>query len=202
VKPEEYFTSERFPSLRHYHYDADHNFCFIDRVTGGSVPNQYIPAVEKGLRERLERGVLAGFKVQDVVVELFFGKDHPVDSNENAFKTAARMCFKEVFLKARPALLEPIVHLDITIPQDKLGDITSDLNGRRGRMEGMEAAPGGLTVVKARAPLAEVMTYARSLSSMTGGQGSFTMEYSHYEAVPAHEQQKIVAGAKLVEEEV
>jgi elongation factor G len=202
INPEEYFTSERFPSLRHYHYDPAHNFCFIDRVTGGSVPNQFIPAVEKGLKERLERGVLAGFQVQDVVVELFFGKDHPVDSNENAFKTAARMCFKEVFLKAKPALLEPIVHLDVTIPQEKLGDITSDLNTRRGRMEGMDGAPGGMTVVKARAPLAEVMTYARSLSSMTGGQGSFTMEFSHYEPLPAFEQQKIVAGAKMVEEEV
>lgn len=201
VNPEQYFTSERFPHLRSYHYDAAHNFCFVDCVTGGTVPNQYIPAVEKGVKERLERGVLAGFQVQDVVIELFFGKDHPVDSNENAFKTAARMCFKEVFLKARPVLLEPIVHLDITIPQDKLGDITSDLNSRRGRMEGMDTAPGGLTVVKARAPLAEVMTYARNLSSMTGGQGSFTMDFSHYEGLPTHEQQKVVAAAKLVEEE-
>jgi len=201
VNAEEYFTSERFPSLRHYHYDPAHNFCFVDRVSGGSVPNQFIPAVEKGIRERLEKGVLAGCQVQDVVVELFFGKDHPVDSNENAFKTAARMCFKEVFLKARPALLEPIVHLDITIPQAKLGDITSDLNSRRGRMEGMESAPGGMTVVKAHAPLSEVMTYARSLSSMTGGQGSFTMEFSHYETVPPQEQQKIISAAKVAEDD-
>jgi len=112
------------------------------------------------------------------------------------------MCFKEQFLKARPALLEPIVRLNITIPQARLGDITSDLNGRRGRMDGMDSAPGGMTVVKAHAPLSEVMSYARNLSSMTGGQGSFTMEFSHYEAVPAHEQQKIIAGAKVADDDV
>ena len=111
------------------------------------------------------------------------------------------MCLREVFAQAKPTLLEPIVHLEITIPSDKIGDITSDLNGRRGRMEGMEEAPGGYTTVKASAPLAEVMSYARGLSSMTGGQGSFTMELSHYEMVPPNEQQKIVAAAKKPDEE-
>jgi elongation factor G len=149
----------------------------------------------------MEMGVIAGFHVQDVVVELFFGKDHPVDSNETAFKTAARMCFRNVFQEARPALLEPIVTMEITVPGDKLGDITSDLNTRRGRMEGMDGAPGGYQVIRAKAPLAEVMTYARALSSMTGGQGSFSLEFSHYEMVPPNEQQKIVAAAKKVEEE-
>jgi elongation factor G len=140
--------------------------------------------------------------VQDVIVELFFGKDHPVDSNETAFKIAGSMCFKETFLKAKPVLLEPIVNMEIIIPQEKLGDITSDLNTRRGRMEGMDTAPGGFQIVKAKAPLAEVMTYARALSSMTGGQGSFTLEFSHYDLVPPNEQQKIVAAAaKKVEEE-
>jgi elongation factor G len=141
--------------------------------------------------------------VQDVVVELFFGKDHPVDSNETAFKTAARMCFKKVFQMARPTLLEPIVHLEISVPSEKVGDITSDLNTRRGRMEGMDAAPGGFTTIIAHAPLAEVMTYARVLSSITGGQGSFSLEFSHYEMVPPNEQQKIVAaaGKKLDEDE-
>jgi len=148
-----------------------------------------------------EQGVIAGYHVQDVVVELFFGKDHPVDSNETAFKTAASRCFKKVFEQARPALLEPIVTMEIVVPGDKLGDITSDLNTRRGRMEGMDNAPGGFQVIRAKAPLAEVMTYARSLSSMTGGQGSYSMEYSHYEMVPPNEQQKIVASAKKVEEE-
>ncbi|MBL8848682.1 MAG: elongation factor G [Planctomycetaceae bacterium] len=202
INPEEYFTDTRFPSLRRFHYDAANNSCFIDRVTGGSVPNNFIPAVEKGVKERMEKGVIAGFHVQDVVVELFFGKDHPVDSNETAFKTAASMCFKEVFQQAKPALLEPIVLMEITVPGDKLGDITSDLNTRRGRMEGMDGAPGGYQVVRAKAPLSEVMTYARGLSSMTGGQGSFHLEFSHYEMVPPNEQQKIVAAAKKVEEEV
>jgi elongation factor G len=193
IDPKEYFVRDRFESLRNYHYDPDLNFCFVDRVSGGSVPNQFIPAVEKGIREKMSQGIIAGCQVQDIVVELFFGKDHPVDSNETAFRTAASMCLKEIFPQARPALLEPIVQLEITVPSAKIGDITSDLNTRRGRMEGMEEVPGGFTMIHAKAPLAEVMTYARSLSSMTGGQGSFTMEFSNYETVPPNEQQKIVA---------
>lgn len=193
VKPEEYFVKERFESLRAYHYDRELNSCFVDRVSGGSVPNQFIPAVEKGIKERMAQGVIAGCQVQDVVVELYFGKDHPVDSNEAAFKTAGSMCFKEIFQQARPALLEPIMQLEITVPSNKIGDITGDLNTRRGRMEGMEEVAGGFTMIHAKAPLSEVMTYARSLSSMTGGQGSFTMEFAHYEFVPPNEQQKIVA---------
>ena len=201
VNPEEYFVSERFPSIRDFHYNPDLNSCFVDRVTGGSVPNNFIPAVEKGIKERMEKGVIAGYQVQDVVVELFFGKDHPVDSNETAFKTAASMCMRNVFQEARPSLLEPIVSMEITVPDDKLGDVTSDLNTRRGRMEGMDGAPGGFQIIRAKAPLAEVMTYARGLSSMTGGQGSFSLEFSHYEMVPPNEQQKIVAAAKKEDEE-
>lgn len=201
VNPEEFFTKEHFESLREYHYDPELNYAFVDRVSGGSVPNNFIPAVEKGIRERMEQGVIAGYQVQDVSCELFFGKDHPVDSNETAFKTAASMCFREVFKNAKPTLLEPIVQIEITVPGDKLGDITSDLNGRRGRVEGMDGAPGGFQVIHAKVPLAEVMTYARSLSSMTGGEGSFTLEFSHYEAVPPNEQAKIVAAAEKEKEE-
>ncbi|MFQ5732440.1 MAG: elongation factor G [Planctomycetaceae bacterium] len=201
VDPDEYFTKNRFESMRDFHYDPDLNSCFVDRISGGSVPNNFIPAIEKGVKERMIQGVIAGYQVQDVVCELYFGKDHPVDSNETAFKTAASVCFKQVFEQAKPVLLEPIVNLEITVPADKLGDITSDLNTRRGRMEGMEGAPGGYQVLLAKAPLAEVMTYARSLSSMTGGQGSFTMEFSHYEVVPPQEQSKIVAAAKKKREE-
>lgn len=201
VNPEEFFTKTTFESMREYHYDPELNYAFVDRVTGGSVPNNFIPAVEKGIRERMEQGVIAGYQVQDVSCELFFGKDHPVDSNETAFKTAASMCFREVFKNAKPALLEPIVQIEITVPGDKLGDITSDLNGRRGRVEGMDGAPGGFQVIHAKVPLAEVMTYARSLSSMTGGEGSFTLEFSHYEAVPPNEQSKIVAAAQKEKEE-
>ncbi|CAK9046533.1 Elongation factor G (EF-G), partial [Durusdinium trenchii] len=195
IDPEEYFTKDRFESMRSFHYDPQLNFAFVDRISGGSIPNQFIPAVEKGVRERMSQGVVAGFQVQDVVVELFFGKDHPVDSNETAFKLAGSHCFRELFEQARPTLLEPIVSLDITIPDDKIGDITGDLNTRRGRMEGLEEVPGGLTQIHAKAPLAEVMTYARALSSMTAGQGSFGMEFSHYEPVPPNEQAKIIASA-------
>ncbi len=167
----------------------------MDRVTGGSVPNNFIPAVEKGIQERMEQGVIAGFRVQDVSCELFFGKDHPVDSNETAFKMASSHCFKEIFAKAKPSLLEPIVSIEITVPSENLGDVSSDLSSRRGRVEGMDSIPGDFQIIHAKVPLAEVMTYARTLSSMTGGQGSFAMELSHYEPVPPNEQQKIVAAA-------
>jgi len=195
-EPDDFFIKANFENLRSFNYDDSLNYCFIDRVSGGSVPNNFIPAVEKGVRERMEQGVIAGFQVQDCTCELYFGKDHPVDSNETAFKTAANRCFREVFQQAHPVLLEPIVKLEITVPDSHLGDITSDLNTRRGRMEGMDNAGGGFQVVTAKVPLAEVMTYSRSLSSMTGGQGSYTYEFSHYEPVPPQEQSKIVAAAK------
>jgi elongation factor G len=201
VNHDEFFTKDNFPSMREFKYDPESNYAFVDRVTGGSVPNNFIPAVEKGIKERMEKGVIAGYHVQDVTCELFFGKDHPVDSNETAFKMAASMCFRNVFQEAKPALLEPIVTIEITVPDDKVGDISSDLSTRRGRPEGMEAAPGGFTTMKAKVPLSEVMTYARDLSSITGGQGSYTLEPSHYEMVPPNEQQKIVAAAKHHEEE-
>jgi elongation factor G len=192
IDPEEYFTKERFEGMREYHYDPDINFGFVDRISGGSIPNQFIPAVEKGLREQLAQGVLAGFPVQDVVVELFFGKYHSVDSNETAFKIAARSCFRELFEKAKPSLLEPVVSLEVTVPSGAIGDITGDLSTRRGRMENMEEIPGGFTVIHASAPLAELMTYARGLSGITGGQGSFTMEFNHYEPVPGQEQKRVI----------
>jgi elongation factor G len=198
---EEYCTKARFESMRRFAYHPEINYVFIDRVSGGSVPNQFIPAVEKGILDRIAKGVIAGYQVQDVCVELFFGKDHPVDSNENAFKTAGSMCFKQEFALAKPVLLEPIVKIEITVPGDKFGDITSDLNSRRGRVEGMDTAPGGYQTIIARAPLSEVTTYARSLQSMTGGRGSFTMEFSHYETMPGNEQAKVVAAAAKTKEE-
>lgn len=197
LDPDTYFTKQQFESLREYHYDKDLNFAFLDCVSGGSVPNQFIPAVEKGVRDRMEKGVLAGYQVQDIAVALFFGKDHPVDSNEAAFRMAGSCCFRDVFQQAKPCLLEPVMHLEVTVPGDQVGSVTSDLNTRRGRMEGMDPLPGHMTVVQARAPLSELMTYARSLSSMTGGQGSYNMEFSHYEQVPPYEQQKIVAAAQM-----
>jgi elongation factor G len=201
VDPEDYATKARFPSMKNPHYHADSHFLWIDSIVGGSIPGNFMPAVEKGFLERVGRGVIAGYKVQNVCVEVHFGKDHPVDSSEQAFKTAASMAFRQVFEKAKPALLEPIVTIHVTIPGDKLGDINSDLSGRRGRVHGMESAGGDLQTVTAEVPLSEVSTYARALSSMTGGQGSYTLDFSHYEIVPGNVQQEIVTKAKVKEED-
>jgi elongation factor G len=197
----DYATKERFPSMREYRYDADNHFLWIDSIVGGSIPNNFLPAVEKGFRERLERGVIAGYRVQDIAAEVFFGKHHPVDSSEAAFKTAGSMAFRNVFQASKPALLEPIVTLNVTVPGSKLGDISSDMSGRRGRVVGMDSAGGDLQTVTAVVPLSEVTTYARSLSSITGGQGSYTIEFSHYEVVPPNIQKEIVDKAVLAKEE-
>ena len=199
--PEDFATKARFASMKSFHYHEDSNFLWVDSVVGGSIPGNFMPAIEKGFLERITRGVIAGYKVQDVCIEVHYGKDHPVDSSEQAFKTASSMVFREVFEKAKPALLEPIVTIHVTIPGDKLGDVNSDLSGRRGRVHGMESAGGDLQTVTAEVPLAEVSTYARVLSSMTGGQGSYTLEFSHYEAVPGNVQQEIVAKAKVADDD-
>tara|TARA_Y100001978_G_scaffold202551_1_gene224084 strand:+ start:766 stop:2862 length:2097 start_codon:yes stop_codon:yes gene_type:complete len=200
--PEDFATKDRFASMKSFHYHEGSNFLWVDSVVGGSIPGNFMPAVEKGFLERINRGVIAGYKVQDVCVEVHYGKDHPVDSSEQAFKTASSMVFREVFEKAKPALLEPIVTIHITIPGDNLGDVNSDLSGRRGRVHGMESAGGDLQTVTAEVPLAEVSTYARALSSMTGGQGSYTLEFSHYEVVPGNVQQEIVSKSKVSEDDV
>lgn len=167
-------------------------FNFVDAVKGGTIPNQFIPAVEKGVREQMDRGVVSGNQVVDVEVEVFFGKDHPVDSSEQAFKTAAASAFRKAFEAARPALLEPIVNIEITVPADKFGDISADLSTRRGHITGMDTLPGNVQIIRAEIPLAEVLTYASQLKSMTGGQGSFTMDFKSHEPVPANVQQQIV----------
>jgi elongation factor G len=199
--PEKFCTKDRFPSMRQFHYDPKYNFLWVDSIVGGTIPNNFLPAVEKGFKERLERGVIAGHQIQDVGVEVHFGKYHDVDSSEAAFKTAGSMAFRNVFQEAKPSLLEPIVNLHITVPSNKLGDINSDLSSRRARPLGLESAGGDLQTVTAQAPLAEVTTYARSLSSMTGGQGSYTMEFSHYDIVPGNVQREIVEKAVLHPEE-
>ena len=200
IDSDEYATKERFPQLKHTHYHPASNFLWVDSVVGGAIPGNFMPAIEKGFLERIKLGVIAGCAVQNVCVEVHYGKDHPVDSNETAFKMAASHAFAEVFREAKPALLEPIVTMHITAPADSIGDISSDLSGRRGQMLGMTqhgtGAGGGMTTVEARAPLAEVTTYARTLSSMTGGQGSYTMELAGYEAAPGNVQQEIMANAK------
>ena len=170
-------------------------FEFVDAVVGGAIPHNYIPACEKGVRETLATGVLAGYPIEDVKVILHFGKYHDVDSSEAAFKLAASMCFKDCFMKAKPVLLEPVVTIEITVPSKFLGDLTGDLNSRRGRIQGMDAE-GDMQVITAQVPMGEVMTYATELRSMTGGSGSYTMEFSHYDIVPQHAAQQVIAAAK------
>ncbi len=191
----------RFPSMKAFHYDPSNNFMWVDAIVGGVIPSNFFPAIEKGFKERMGRGVIAGHQVQDVCVELYHGKYHDVDSNEHAFKTAGSMAFKEVFQKAKPALLEPIVKLEVTVPMANVGDVNSDLPTRRGRPLGMEDAGGGMQTVIAEVPLAEVMTYNRTLASMTGGQGSYGIEFLRYDVVPGNIQQQIMASAELQEEE-
>ncbi|HTW93755.1 MAG TPA: elongation factor G, partial [Tepidisphaeraceae bacterium] len=176
-------------------------FEFVNEVFGGAIPGQFIPAVEKGVHDLLEQGAIAGYQLQDIRVAVTDGKHHPVDSKEVAFRTAGKYAFKDAILKARPVLLEPIVTMEITVPEDKMGAITGDLSGKRGRIQGTDIVGGGMAQIKATAPLAEVMQYQSQLKSVTGGQGSFVMELSHYEAVPPFVQQQIAAQYKPKEEE-
>jgi elongation factor G len=198
---EKFANKDHFEKMRGVHYEPEYNFAFIDHIVGGTIPTQFIPAVEKGCKELLEQGALAGYRIQDVGVEVYFGKDHPVDSSEAAFKTAGRKAFKKAFLGARPVLLEPIVNIEVTVPSRYTGAILSDLNTKRARIENQDSLPGDLAVIMARAPLAEVMRYAAVLGSITQGQGYYTMEFSHYDQVPGNIQQQIVSKAKLAEEE-
>lgn len=176
-------------------------FEFVDEVFGGAIPGQYIPAIEKGVRDVLDAGAIAGYPVQDVKVVVTDGKHHPVDSKEVAFRAAGKFAFRDAIAKAKPVLLEPIVNMEVTIPEHAVGSITGDLSGKRGRIQSTDIAPGGMAVVKASAPLSEVMQYQSQLKSVTGGQGTFSMELSHYEPVPPHVQQQIAAQYKPAHEE-
>jgi elongation factor G len=171
------------------------NFEFVNDIFGGSIPKNYIPAVEKGIVEAAARGYLAGFPVVDFRVILYDGSYHDVDSNEMSFKTAGRIAFKKAMEQAKPTLLEPIMKIEITIPDEFAGSIMGDLNSRRGRIQGMDNK-AGKTVVKAECPMAEMLTYGADLTSMTQGRGSFNMEMSHYDYVPAVFQEKIIAHYK------
>jgi len=198
---EKFANKSKFEKMRSAHYDAEHNFAFIDTIVGGTIPNQFVPAVEKGCKELLERGALAGYRIQDVAVEVFFGKDHPVDSSEAAFKTAGRIAFKNGFLAAHPVILEPIVNLEVTVPSKYTGAILGDLNTKRVRIENQDSLPGDLAVIQGKAPLAEITRYAAQLGSITQGQGSYTMEFSHYDVVPGNVQQQIVSKTKMAVDE-
>ena len=201
--PEEFATDKsRFPSMKEWKYFPENNFLWVDSVVGGSIPSNFMPAIEKGFKDCMENGVLAGYQVQDLCIEVHFGKYHPVDSNEQAFRTAAKGAFKATFAKARPALLEPIVNLDVTVPIDKVGDVNSDVvAARRGRPIGVEDAGGGYQTVKAEVPFAEITTYSRALASMTGGQGSYSIEFNRYDVVPGNIQSEIVAKAERKDDE-
>ncbi|HEY1538844.1 MAG TPA: elongation factor G [Solirubrobacteraceae bacterium] len=168
------------------------SFEFVNHIKGGVIPTSFIPAVEKGVIEAMESGPVAGCPVKGVRVTVFDGSFHTVDSSEMAFKLAGSMAMREAMANAGPVLLEPIMLVTLTIPEDSVGDVIGDLNSRRGRPQGMEGVGGGLTEVKAEVPMAEMLTYAPDLRSLTGGQGDYTMEFARYEEVPAHLQQKVV----------
>jgi elongation factor G len=182
------------------------DFEFVDDIFGGSIPRQFIPAVEKGLQDARQRGFLAGYPMVDFRATVFDGSYHAVDSNELSFKMAASLAFKDGMTRARPTLLEPVMDVEVYAPSDYAGDLMGDLNSRRGRIGGMDTR-GASTIIRAKVPMAEMLTYEQHLTSATGGRGSYHMEFSHYEEVPSHLHGKIVAaakaerGAEAVEEE-
>ncbi len=171
-------------------------FEFVDAIKGGTVPREFIPAVEKGLRESLPSGVLAGFPVVDVKVTLFDGSYHDVDSNENAFKMAASMAFKDGMRKASPVLLEPMMSVEVETPEDYTGTVMGDLSSRRGMVQGMDDMIGGGKTVKAEVPLAEMFGYSTSLRSATQGRATYTMEFKHYTEAPKNVAEAVMSSKK------
>ncbi|MGC2446271.1 MAG: elongation factor G [Candidatus Sulfotelmatobacter sp.] len=176
-------------------------FEFVNDIFGGAIPKNYIPAIEKGIKDAAARGYLAGFPVVDFKVVLYDGSYHDVDSNDMSFQMAGRIAFKKAMEVAKPTILEPIMHVEITVPDDFAGSIMGDLNSRRGRIQGMDNK-GGNTVVKAEVPMSEMLTYGVELTSMTQGRGSFNMEMHHYDVVPGQLQEKIIEKAKAERGEV
>ena len=171
------------------------DFEFVDDIFGGSIPRQFVPAVEKGIQDARTRGYLAGYPMVDFRVTVYDGSYHDVDSNELSFKLAGSLAFKDAMTRARPTILEPIMNVEVYAPSDFAGDLMGDLNGRRGRIAGMDTR-GVMTIIKAQVPMSEMLTYEQHLTSATGGRGTYHMEYSHYDEVPAHLQTKIIAAAK------
>lgn len=169
-------------------------------IFGGSIPRQFEPAIAKGVNDVMQTGVVAGYPLQDVKVSVYDGKHHPVDSKEVAFRAAGKGAFIDAVQKAKPALLEPIVDMEVTVPAENVGDITGDLSSKRGRVVGQDMLPGNFITVKAQVPLSEVTQYTSQLKSVTGGRGSFSMSFSHYEPVPPNVQQQIVAAHKKTQE--
>jgi elongation factor G len=180
--------------------DGHQGYEFVDKIVGGVIPQGFRPAVDKGIQEAMQRGELAGAPVQGVRVLLVDGSYHSVDSSEMAFKIAGSMAFKSAYEKADPVLLEPIMELEVTVPDDAVGAVNGDLNSRRGRLQGMEPA-GGMTSIRAEVPMAEILTYSQALTSMTGGRGDYHMQFLRYEEVPAHIAQKVIEQTKKEKEE-
>jgi elongation factor G len=181
--------------------DGHQGYEFVDKIVGGVIPQGFRPAVDKGIQEAMQHGELAGAPVQGVRVRLVDGSYHTVDSSEMAFKIAGSMAFKTAYEQADPVLLEPIMELEVTAPDDAVGAVNGDLNSRRGRLQGMEPR-GGMTTIKAEVPMAEILTYSQALTSMTGGRGDYHMHFLRYEEVPAHIAQKVIDEAKKEKEEV
>jgi elongation factor G len=171
--------------------DQGAGFEFVDETVGGCIPNQFIPSIEKGVRQVLEEGAIAGYPIQDVRVAVYDGKSHPVDSKDIAFATAGKKAFLEAVDKAKPAILEPIVKIRITASDSHMGDLAGDLSSRRGRIQGSESKSRGRIVIEGEVPLAELEGYESRLKSITGGEGSYTIELSHYEAVPGNIQKQL-----------
>jgi elongation factor G len=168
-------------------------FEFVDAIKGGVVPREYIPAVEKGIVDSLPSGILAGYPVVDVKATLFFGSYHDVDSNENAFRMAASMAFKEGMRKAAPVLLEPMMHVEVETPEDYAGTVMGDLSSRRGMVQGMDDMVGGGKIIKAEVPLAEMFGYSTSLRSQTQGRATYTMEFKQYAEAPKNVADEVIA---------
>jgi elongation factor G len=176
-------------------------FEFVDKIFGGAIPNQFIPSVEKGIVKTMEQGVISGNPMVDIRCTLVDGKFHTVDSSDMAFQIAGSMALKEATDAAGVVLLEPIVELDVVIPETQTGDVMGDLNSKRAKIAGVESVAAGKQRVKAMVPQAEVARYAIDLRSLTGGRGAFTMRFSHYEEVPAHLADKIIAEAQKAKDE-
>jgi elongation factor G len=168
-------------------------FEFVDSVKGGAIPNQFIPSVEKGVRAVLQSGYVAGYPIQDVRVIVYDGKSHPVDSKDVAFMSAGRKAFLDALGKARPIVLEPIVNVQIVAPEQKMGDIAGELSGHRGQIKGSDAPRPGTVQITAQAPLSEMEQFPARLKSITAGHGSYTLEFSHYEAAPPQLQQRLIS---------
>jgi elongation factor G len=179
---------------------TDGEFEFENDVFGGAISNSYMPAIEKGIRSVMKEGIVAGYPVTGVKVAVFDGKEHPVDSKPIAFEIAGREAFKLAFKDASPVLYEPIMNVKVIVPEANMGDVLGDLNTRRARVQGMETEKGR-SIVSAQVPLVEMLRYTSQLRSITGGRGIFSMEFDHYEVVPAHITQEIIASRQKEQKE-